>query len=124
MPKRVNKYKNLPESERILIDKFVQTKRTQKGEPLSESRKKKYRTDLGVILSELGKPSKEVTKNDLENYLAKKRRYDLSDWTKYDIRVECKCFFGWLAQREEIHKVDKAWFCNNNDFAGKDADRD
>lgn len=88
--KVMSKYKSLPESERKLIEKFIESR----DPPIKESRKRKYRTDLGVILFDLGKPAKEVSKEKLKAYVEKiNSSPNLQSWSKYSYRVACKAFF-------------------------------
>jgi integrase len=99
--KRVSKYKSLPQLEKALIEEFFKARK----KPIKESRKRKYRTDLGIILFELGKPASDVTKTDLVKYIEGKNSTNLSDWTKYNYREAIKAFFGFLKGKEFVEWI-------------------
>ncbi len=68
---------------------------------LSKGRIAKYLNTLKRIRVMLGKPFKQVTKDDVRNLILTIESRNLSDWTKHDYKIIFKIFFRWLKQTED-----------------------
>lgn len=81
-----------------ILEEFIRTLPS-----LSKRRIDKYRSRMGKISRDLGKPFDQVTKDDLRLYIQRiNGSPDFTDWTKLDYRIFIKKFFAWMHDREWV----------------------
>ena len=77
------------------------------AEGLSRPRVLKYSTHLKVISERMGKPFREVDKEDIIRYLSKLEQSSYSPQTKRDYRVVLRRFFTFLGKEDLIRDHGK-----------------
>lgn len=87
---------------KALIDKFLVE---MKASQMSEKRIVKYRYFLPKLSKWLGKPFKEVTKDDMIKLMVKVQDMELKEWTKVTYRSLIKRFYKWLYGNEDYPDV-------------------
>jgi integrase len=79
------------------------------AEGLGLTRQIKYLWTLRRIAMLLNKPFREVTKEDMIDFVAKIEKQEYSEWTKRDYKIILKKFYKWLRGCEDEYPPEVRW---------------